>query len=79
MRELSRTSGVGLGILDEPRQQETAREDLQAFLQRLGSDSDVAQIIYATSERAEALDELLAGVEHTRIEANGTHLLQDAP
>lgn len=66
---------AGLLMLDEPRQQETDRESLAAFLRRLGDDADSSQIIYATSERAEILDELFTGITHVRLETSGPHLL----
>lgn len=71
-----RSHHSGLLMLDEPRQQETARESLSAFLRRLGGTaSSGAQILYATSEDAETLAELLRDVPHSVLEAPGSHLL----
>jgi len=74
---LKRSHHAGLLILDEPRQQETARDSLAAFLRRLGGEAATsnAQIIYATSESPEVLSELLAGVTHLLVPTPGVHLL----
>jgi hypothetical protein len=66
---------IGLLMLDEPRQQETDRRSLAAFLRRLRSDSGLGQIIYATSEDPDLLTELLSGIPHTRLETDGPHLI----
>lgn len=66
---------LGILILDEPRQQETDRRSLRSFLQRLHQNRERAQIIYATSEARAELDLLLEGVEYTRIDGTGTHLI----
>jgi hypothetical protein len=66
---------LGLLMLDEPRQQETDRPSLRSFLHRLRRDSGMAQIIYATSEDPEVLNRLLGGVPHTRLPAEGPHLI----
>lgn len=70
-------SHAGLLMFDEPRQQEADRADLGAFVRHLGSLPPAdAQVIYATSERSDELDALLAAVPHTRLEAGGEHLLR---
>ncbi|WP_248294596.1 hypothetical protein [Actinoplanes sp. TBRC 11911] len=66
---------LGLLMLDEPRQQETDRDSLAAFLHRLRYDSRNAQIVYATSEDPTQLERLLAGIPHTKLPANGRHLI----
>ncbi|MGW3614811.1 hypothetical protein ACWD6N_34170 [Micromonospora sp. NPDC005163] len=66
---------LGILMLDEPRQQETDRASLRAFLQRLKQDSNLAQVIYATSEDPAALSNLLEGIPHTRLLAEGAHLI----
>ncbi|MFG1611053.1 hypothetical protein [Actinoplanes sp. NPDC049265] len=66
---------LGLLMLDEPRQQETDRASLAAFLRRLRRDSSSAQIIYATSEDSEVLSSLLTDVPHTLLPAAGPHLI----
>ncbi|AYF28835.1 hypothetical protein CSH63_15495 [Micromonospora tulbaghiae] len=66
---------LGLLMLDEPRQQETDRPSLAAFLQRLRDDSQLAQIVYATSEDPKVLDQLLVGVPYNNLPADGRHLI----
>lgn len=64
-------------MFDEPRQQEAAREDLGQFIRRLADAGRAGtQVIYATSETAEELSRLLADVPHTRLAAEGPHLLR---
>ena len=72
-----RAHHAGLLILDEPRQQETARESLAAFLHRLGGESASvdSQIIYATSEQPAILAQLVRGISHTLVPTPGLHLL----
>lgn len=70
---------LGILILDEPRQQETDRRSLSAFLQRLNHDSGLAQVVYATSEDAAVLNKLLEGIPHTRLSAEGSHLIDFRP
>jgi hypothetical protein len=65
----------GVLVLDEPNQQQTERPSLAAFLRRLQRDSHLAQIIYATSEDPDLLDENLRGLAYTRIAADGVHVL----
>ncbi|MEU8251374.1 hypothetical protein [Nonomuraea sp. NPDC048916] len=67
---------LGFLILDEPRQQETDRRSLEAFLQRLHGDSGLGQVIYATSEESSLLNILLQGIPHNKLPAHGSHLLQ---
>lgn len=66
---------TGFLMLDEPRQQETDRASLAAFLNRLNDDSGRAQIIYATSEDRHMLDQLLVEIPYYRLPAEGTHLI----
>jgi hypothetical protein len=67
---------AGLLILDEPRQQETAKMSLAALVQQLGvAASQGSQILYATSEDVEDLEAFLKGIPHERLPAPGEHLL----
>jgi hypothetical protein len=66
---------IGFLILDEPRQQETDRRSLAAFLQRLRLDLGLGQVIYATSEESTMLDDLLREIPHTRLRSGGGHLI----
>jgi hypothetical protein len=66
---------AGLLILDEPRQQEARSADLSQFLRRVSSVSPEAQVIYATSQRGDELDQILQGIKHWRLESRGSHLL----
>jgi hypothetical protein len=72
-----RSQHAGLLILDEPRQQETDRDSLAAFLRRLGSATAASnsQVIYATSERPDVLSRLLEGVRFSQVPTPGQHLL----
>ena len=67
--ELSRdveTNHLGLLILDEPRQQETAEFSFAEFLKRAsGAARFRQQVIFATSETEANLREILIGVPHT--------------
>lgn len=75
---LARPNGhhAGLLMLDEPRQQETAKLSLAALVRRLGvAASSGAQILYATSEDPADLSAVLAQVTHHRLPADGGHLL----
>lgn len=67
---------LGLVALDEPRQQETDHRSLAAFLARLGGDSDLGQVLYATSEEPEVLADLLRGIPHNSLPASGRNLFQ---
>jgi hypothetical protein len=73
--ELSRTEQTnhpGLLILDEPRQQETARVDFASFLKRASSAGKAEQqVIFATSEEPGHLRSVLKGLPHTFIEFEG--------
>jgi DNA repair exonuclease SbcCD ATPase subunit len=73
--EVSRTeqtSHPGLLILDEPRQQETARVDFASFLKRASSAEKAGQqVIFATSEEPEHLRSVLSGLPHTYISFEG--------
>jgi hypothetical protein len=67
---------AGLLMLDEPRQQETAKLSLAALVRRLGvAAAGGAQILYATSEDPADLNTVLAQVAHHRLPAEGKHLL----
>jgi hypothetical protein len=66
---------AGILILDEPRQQETERTSLRAFLERIAADSADAQIVYSTSETVEELRRLLNGLDYTSLPASGPRLL----
>lgn len=70
-----RGNHLGLLMLDEPRQQETDRQSLSAFLQRLKADSSLGQILYATSEDSTLLNHLLDEIPHTRLLSTGNHLV----
>jgi hypothetical protein len=70
---------LGLLMLDEPRQQETNRGSLGHFLQRLNTDQELVQIIYATSEDADELGRLLEGVTYTPLPAVMPHLIAPTP
>ena len=67
--ELSReveTNHLGLLILDEPRQQETAELSFAEFLKRAsGAARFRQQVIFATSETEANLRDILIGVPHT--------------
>jgi hypothetical protein len=73
----TRPRGRHLGVLtlDEPRQQETDHRSLAAFLNRLNTDRDLGQVIYATSEAADVLADVLRGIPHNSLPASGRHLL----
>ncbi|MEU3051780.1 hypothetical protein [Streptomyces griseus] len=63
-------------MLDEPRQQETDRRSLAAFVQRLEmAAASGCQVLYATSEDRRDLDEVLNNVQVWMLPANGPHLL----
>jgi hypothetical protein len=74
-----RGRSLGLLALDEPRQQETGSESLAAFLRRLNEDRGVGQVLYATSQDAVVLAQLLQGIAHTSLPSAGSHLLQRKP
>ncbi|MBN2559485.1 MAG: hypothetical protein JXQ75_00955 [Phycisphaerae bacterium] len=67
--EVSRTTQTNHGkllVLDEPRQQETARVSFGAFLQRASRAAAFGeQVIFATSEEPAILESLLRDVPHT--------------
>lgn len=60
-------------VLDEPRQQETERTSLQAFISHMGQTP--GQFVYATSEEPAQLEQLLGAVPHSRLESSSPHLL----
>jgi predicted nuclease with TOPRIM domain len=63
-------------IFDEPRQHETDRGSLAAFVRRLSvGAASGCQVIYATSEDRRELEEVLAGVPCHILPAQGQHLL----
>jgi len=66
---------LGLLALDEPRQQETDHQSLAAFLERLKTDRDLGQVLYATSEEPDVLADLLRDIPHTSLPASGQNLL----
>lgn len=66
-------------MLDEPRQQETDRRSLAAFVRRLeAAAASGCQVIYATSEDRRDLDEVLHNVQVAMLPAHGPHLLAPA-
>jgi hypothetical protein len=73
--ELSRTAETNHGkllILDEPRQQETARPSFGAFLRRASAAAESGeQVIFATSEEPSTLQDLLQGVPHVMHRVSG--------
>jgi hypothetical protein len=67
---------AGILILDEPRQQETAKISLKALVQQLGiAAAQGSQILYATSEDLEGLEDFLKEIPYERLPAPGEHLL----
>ncbi|MGW3143685.1 hypothetical protein ACWDG1_03160 [Streptomyces sp. NPDC001177] len=63
-------------IFDEPRQHETDRGSLAAFVRRLSVGAAAGcQVIYATSEDPRELGEVLTGVPCHVLPAQGQHLL----
>lgn len=73
--ELSRTTATNharLLVLDEPRQQETARVSFGVFLKRASRAAEYGeQVIFATSEELDTLVPLLKGVPHTMHRVEG--------
>jgi hypothetical protein len=69
-----RSHHLGLMVLDEPRQQETDPQSLVAFLNRLNGDSQLGQVLYATSQSAEVLEPLLRPIPHNSLPVSGTNL-----
>jgi hypothetical protein len=65
---------LGLVVLDEPRQQETDPRSLAAFLNRLNDDSNLGQVIYATSQDSEVFAPLLQDIPHNSLPASGPNL-----
>jgi hypothetical protein len=66
------TNHLGLLILDEPKQQETARVSFQELFRRAGTASQhKQQVIIATSEDESTLRTLLAGVPHQYLAFSG--------
>jgi hypothetical protein len=71
------TNHLGLLILDEPRQQETARSSYRAFLRRASAaGANRQQVIVATSEEVDSLREMLTGVPHALHIFQGKKILQ---
>jgi hypothetical protein len=63
-------------IFDEPAQQQTAKMSLAALVRKLGEVSQEGhQILYATSEDPQDLESFLRGIPHSRLPADGQHLL----
>ncbi|GAA2802992.1 hypothetical protein GCM10010441_29650 [Kitasatospora paracochleata] len=63
-------------MLDEPRQQETDRRSLAAFVRRLErAAASGCQVIYATSEDRRDLNEVLSDIRVAMLPAQGPHLL----
>ncbi|RVU29038.1 hypothetical protein EOT10_04170 [Streptomyces antnestii] len=74
-----RNQHARLLMLDEPRQQETDRGSLAAFVRRLErAAASGCQIIYATSEDRRDLEEVLRDVQVAMLPAAGPHLLAPA-
>jgi hypothetical protein len=71
--QVGRTSGnhAGLLMLDEPRQQETARASYQQSIHEAAELARGAQIIFATSEEPETLAGMLRGTQHGSIFPEG--------
>jgi hypothetical protein len=66
------TNHLGLLILDEPRQQETAAMSFSEFLHRAATARDASQqVIFATSEESSNLRAMLEGVPHQYVEFEG--------
>lgn len=67
-----RTNHLGILVLDEPRQQSAARMSVMELLKRLSSSKDHnQQVIFATSEEPDLLNELLQDIPHTYIGFEG--------
>jgi hypothetical protein len=63
---IHQTNHLGLLILDEPRQQSAREASIEAFLGRVShSQSYNQQVIIATSESKEILDQYLRNIPHT--------------
>lgn len=66
------TNHLGLLILDEPRQQSAARVSVKQLLKRLSdSRNHNQQVIFATSEEPDSLNELLQDIPHNYINFEG--------
>lgn len=65
---------LGLLVLDEPRQQETDPQSLAGYLNRLNRDSQLGQVLYATSQNAEVLAPLLRDIPHNSLPASEANL-----
>jgi len=66
------TNHLGLLILDEPRQQETAAISFGEFLHRAATARDAnQQVIFATSEESRNLKAMLGSVPHQYLEFEG--------
>jgi hypothetical protein len=65
---------LGVVVLDEPRQQETDPRSLAAFLNRLNGDSELGQVLYATSQDAVMFAQLLRDIPHNSLPASGQNL-----
>lgn len=60
------TNHLGLLILDEPRQQSAREASIEAFLRRASNSLQYnQQVIIATSENSDVLDEHLRSIQHT--------------
>jgi hypothetical protein len=60
------TNHLGLLVLDEPRQQSARETNIQAFLQRASQAQEYGQqVIIATSESREVLEQYLGTIPHT--------------
>jgi len=65
------TNHPGLLILDEPRQQNMQWPDFAKILGRLsGALQAGQQVIVATSDRPDAIRDLMAGIPHTRVDTD---------
>ena len=58
------TNHPGLLVFDEPRQQSTKEVSFAALLRRAARDAASRQVIFATSEELDSLQEMLAEVPH---------------
>ncbi|GEP45108.1 hypothetical protein BGE01nite_43990 [Brevifollis gellanilyticus] len=65
------TNHPGLLLLDEPRQQNMQWKDFAEILKRLSRAGEFGQqVIVATSDRPEAIEELMRDIPHSRMELN---------
>lgn len=66
------TNHPGLVVFDEPRQQAAAEFSFAALLRRAAVEAgDAGQVVFATSEAPESLDDMLEGVDAHRLQFDG--------